>query len=226
MISKCQNIVINRTKFSEFEEFHPETQVATGVKLVGFVDSIDPYTGQNVKKNIAISYADVKADQLPKRPDNLLIDDLYSYSDPFLIAVPTTDPDGKPVTRYTVTPNFDGDFIQINKLNTEDYVEKFFSNGYFNIAVEKEIPFGESLDILLANFPASKYGVILRQITPGSPQSAGAAEILIEKDEKLFNNTSYLIRLSQVAASVNSSAIAPDDNSLRKIVATQIQIVN
>lgn len=60
MISKCSNIVINRTKFSDFEEFDTSTQSTEGLKLVGYIETIDPLTGNVVKKNIAIDYPSVK----------------------------------------------------------------------------------------------------------------------------------------------------------------------
>ena len=50
MISKCENIVINRTKFSEFSDFDPATEGVNGLKLVGYIDNIDG------KRNISIDY--------------------------------------------------------------------------------------------------------------------------------------------------------------------------
>ena len=60
MISKCSNIVINRTKFSDFEEFDASTQSAEGLKLVGYIETVDPLTGNSVTKNVAIEYPTVK----------------------------------------------------------------------------------------------------------------------------------------------------------------------
>lgn len=50
MISKCENIVINRTKFSEFSDFDPTSEGIENLKLVGYVD--DAYG----KRNISIDY--------------------------------------------------------------------------------------------------------------------------------------------------------------------------
>ena len=50
MISKCENIVINRTKFSEFSDFDPALQGVDGLKLVGYLDN------ENGKRNVSVDY--------------------------------------------------------------------------------------------------------------------------------------------------------------------------
>lgn len=49
MISKCENVVINRTKFSDFVDFNP-AEGTDGLKLVGYVD------GPNGKQNISVDF--------------------------------------------------------------------------------------------------------------------------------------------------------------------------
>ena len=55
MISKCQNVVINRTKFSDFENFDTEEQSTDKLNLVGFVETQDAL-GNTISKNISVKY--------------------------------------------------------------------------------------------------------------------------------------------------------------------------
>lgn len=55
MISKCQNVVINRTKFSDFDEFNTETDLIDNLNLVGYVEELDPL-GNVVSKNVSVKY--------------------------------------------------------------------------------------------------------------------------------------------------------------------------
>ena len=57
MISKCQNVVINRTKFSDFEDFDAETDSIENLNLVGYVTATDAL-GNEVSKNVSIKYPD------------------------------------------------------------------------------------------------------------------------------------------------------------------------
>lgn len=50
MISKCENVVINRVKFSEFEGFDPAAEGVDGLKLVGYIENEDG------KRNISIDF--------------------------------------------------------------------------------------------------------------------------------------------------------------------------
>lgn len=55
MISKCQNVVINRTKFSDFEDFDTKTQPTENLNLVGYVETTDAL-GNTVSKNVSVKY--------------------------------------------------------------------------------------------------------------------------------------------------------------------------
>lgn len=66
MISKCQNVVINRTKFSDFENFDTKTQSTEKLNLVGYVTSTDDL-GNDVTKNVSIKYPE----ELGPRLDNI-----------------------------------------------------------------------------------------------------------------------------------------------------------
>ena len=57
MISKCKNVVINRTKFSDFEDFDAETDSIENLNLVGYVTSTDAF-GNDISKNVSIKYPD------------------------------------------------------------------------------------------------------------------------------------------------------------------------
>lgn len=66
MISKCQNVVINRTKFSDFENFDTKIQSTEKLNLVGYVTSTDDL-GNDVTKNVSIKYPE----ELGPRLDNI-----------------------------------------------------------------------------------------------------------------------------------------------------------
>ena len=228
MISKCQNIVINRTKFSDFEEFYPEIDSTEGLKLVGFIETTDLCTGETIKKNVSVDYPNVNP--VAKRPENLLIDNLYGNSSFCIKNVVCNDGD-MTLTRYTVTTDFEGDLIQINNLNDDREIFKktVFSSGYLNIGFTKNIPFGRTIQVIFNNFPASDYGIILRQVDYDEDSnhiiSAGSPEILIEKDERLGNNASILITFTQ-STEKGTASVAAGSSKLHKVVASEIQILN
>ena len=66
MISKCQNVVINRTKFSDFEDFEVGGESTENLKLVGYVETTDTL-GNAISKNVSVKYP---ADMGP-RLDNI-----------------------------------------------------------------------------------------------------------------------------------------------------------
>lgn len=228
MISKCQNVVINRTKFSDFEEFHPETDSTEGLKLVGFIETIDMCTGETIKKNVSVDYPNTSP--TVKRPENLIIDNLYE-NNIFCVKKVICNDGEATLTRYTVTSDFEGDLIQINNLNDNSNIFKneAFSTGYLNIGFTKNIPFGRIIKVIFNNFPADKYGIILRQVnydeTTNHTIYAGSPEILIEKDEKLGDNTSILITFTQ-STEKGTASVATGSNKLHKVVASEIQILN
>ena len=55
MISKCQNVVINRTKFSDFEDFEVGGESTENLNLVGYVETTDAL-GNTVSKNVSVKY--------------------------------------------------------------------------------------------------------------------------------------------------------------------------
>lgn len=248
MISKCSNIVINRTKFSDFEEFDTSTQSTEGLKLVGYIETIDPLTGNAVKKNIAIDYPAVKI----VKPKSYFVPTL---ADPELngefMEVRTLS-DGS--TSYHVLSGFQGDMIQLN-FNESACLTS--DNGYgafnkvgdhlycFTISFAKDIQLGQEIKILFKNFPIYVEGTAVRMVdfTPNRSCVAGiqSSEILFEFDERFkemwigntFNSTcecnpctckpfNFLVTFKQtmVASATNEGA------SQRKMIATNIELVD
>lgn len=248
MISKCSNIVINRTKFSDFEEFDTSTQSAEGLKLVGYVSTIDPLTGNTVKKNIAIDYPTVKI----AKPTSYFVPNLANPElNGEFIEVRTLS-DGS--TSYHVLGGFQGDMIQFN-FNETSILEQ--NNGYgafskvgehshcFTISFAKDIPFGHEIKVLFKNFPIYVEGTAVRVVdfTPDCSYIAGiqASDILFQFDERFKqmwfgnisnttyeNNTStgkpfnFLVSFKQTMV----ASAASDGASQRKMIATNIELVD
>lgn len=231
MISKCENIVINRTKFSEFETFDPSVQSTEGLKLVGFVESVDLCTGETIKKNVSVEYpsSTVKAEI----PANYVIPDLTNSNlDTNIISL---EPVGT-VNCYRVNSNFEGETIQINFKDDDpkNLVDKFFDitiNGVtyktFNISFDRYIPTGKEIKVLFKNFPIYKENCAVRLLDyskslNGTPGVIAASEILFSWNEKFIKPENFLVSFVQTLA---ATALADTENN-RKMVATKIEIIN
>lgn len=248
MISKCSNIVINRTKFSDFEEFDTSIQSAEGLKLVGYVTTTDPLTGNSVTKNVAIDYPTVKI----VKPKSYFVPNLANPElNGEFIQVQTLS-DGS--TSYHILGGFKGDLIQLNFNDTACLTQ---DNGYgvfskvgdfsrcFTISFAKDIEFGQEIKVLFKNFPIYVEGTAVRMVdfTPNCSCTAGiqASDILFNFDERFkemwigntFNSTcdcnpctckpfNFLVTFKQtmVASAANEGA------SQRKMIATNIELVD
>jgi hypothetical protein len=227
MISKCQNIVINRTKFSDFEPFQPEMGSSTeGLKLVGFIESTDLCTGEKILKNVSVDYPNINP--VSQRASNLIIDNLHQVSALAVKPVPCND-GNITLTRYTVTRDFEGDLIQINNLNDEYIADYIFSEGYLNVAFTKEIPFGRTIQIIFNNFDGTKNGIKLRQVSYDENNNhtiaAGPATTLVTPGDIPNNNASILITFIQTTDK-GTAAVSAGSSILHKVAASEIQILN
>lgn len=245
MISKCSNIVINRTKFSDFEEFDTSTQSTEGLKLVGYIDTADPTTGNSVKKNIAINYPSVNI----VKPKSYFIPNLTNpeLNGEFMEVRMLSDG----TTSYHILGGFKGDMIQLN-FNETAYLDQ--NNGYgpfnkvgehdhcFTISFAKDIEFGQEINVLFKNFPIYIEGTAVRIVdfAPNYSSIAGiqAADILFQFDEDFkkmwFGDTSYnmnalagkpfnfLVTFKQTMV----ASAAADSASQRKMIATNIELVD
>lgn len=238
MISKCSNIIINRTKFSEFEDFDISSQYADNLKLVGYIEETDPCSGETVKKNVAIKYSPTKV----LRPSSYFIPDLIEPElNSEYVRVQTLS-DGS--ISYHICSGFQGDMIQFNF--NESLVSQDNGNGpfcdtgkypkCFTISFDKEIDFGQEINILFKNFPIYIPGIAARVVdfTSTVPCKAGiqSESILFEYNDKFHDmwtdteNTckpfNFLVTFNQTMVSSAGST----SSAGRKMVATNIVLVD
>jgi tRNA U34 5-carboxymethylaminomethyl modifying GTPase MnmE/TrmE len=76
MISKCENVVINRVKFSEFEGYDPASESTDGLKLVGYIET------DAGKRNISVDYGKIlkKNGEMPARGQYLKAEHINNSS--------------------------------------------------------------------------------------------------------------------------------------------------
>lgn len=76
MISKCENVVINRVKFSEFEGYDPASESTDGLKLVGYIET------DAGKRNISVDYGKIlkKNGEMPPRGQYLKVEHIGDSS--------------------------------------------------------------------------------------------------------------------------------------------------
>lgn len=160
MISKCQNIVVNRTKFSEFDDYDVNSLPTSGLKVVGYISEYDQCSKEYINRNVAIDYSAISEVNIVT-PDNYFIPDLQNHSsDVRFVEQQRVEYRGEAVYVYRIKSNFEGNFIQLNIKDT--YGEKTTTN-IFNaerdsakimyISFDKEIPLGREIKILIKGFP-------------------------------------------------------------------------
>lgn len=247
MISKCQNIVINRTKFSDFEEFDVTQQPSNGLKIVGYIETYDPCSGTMVGKNVSIDYSAVSDINIVKAP-NYYVSDLQNFTDKdqWVTVDPSVRFEGDDVMVFRVNSNFEGEFIQF-------YIKDAYGAGttsnIFNrpkngtktlfLSFAREIPFGTEIKILFRGFPASYHDGIkyaIRQLDYKNQKIGPVSDlgVLYEGDERFGNVGTgaagkihdVMVTFTQTAKAGTSEAAgdAPSDN--RVMVATKVEIIN
>lgn len=160
MISKCQNVVVNRTKFSEFYDYDVNTLPTDTLKVVGFVKQYDNCLRDYVYQNVAVDYSAISEVNIIT-PDNYFVPDLQNHSsDVRFVEQQRVEYRGESVYVYRIKSGFEGNFIQLNIKDT--YGEKTTTN-IFNaekdsaktmyISFDKEIPLGREIKILIKGFP-------------------------------------------------------------------------
>lgn len=161
MISKCQNIVINRTKFSDFPDYDVASQPTEGLKIVGYVDTYDICSGEHIKQNVALNYADVSEVNI-KTPDNYFVDDFQNF-EPINGYVIKTDLVTGYKPSFRITDKFEGSLIQFNLKDGHDVrandlvysTVRGNNNPEIVFSFAKTIPFGKEIKILIKNFPVT-----------------------------------------------------------------------
>ena len=141
MISKCENVVINRVKFSEFEAYDPAEEPIDGLKLVGYIEDADG------KRNISIDYG-----KLLKKNGETPTHGIVIHAE----AIPSSTIISnnivcEQVAGFKVDAN-DLEFIQINGISEENYIK----NNYLAISFANDsYAIGQECAILLHNIPAN-----------------------------------------------------------------------
>lgn len=141
MISKCENVVINRVKFSEFEGYDPSAESTDGLKLVGYIET------DAGKRNISIDYGKIlkKNGEIPARGIIINAESIDSSS---IISNNTVC---EQVTGFKVDAN-DLEFIQINGLSEKNYIK----DGYLPISfANSSYTIGQECALFLHNIPAN-----------------------------------------------------------------------
>lgn len=230
MISKCSNIVINRTKFSDFEDFDITTESAEGLKLVGYIETVDMCTGETIKKNVAVEYPGNKV--TIERPANYFIYSLASQplnTEYIIKEIVSND-----TVSYRVQSTFQGDFIQINfKEKDDEKLGTIFSKHEgltcFNISFARDVEFGRTIKVLFRNFPIHKEGCALRLLdyakTSEGFGSVPTSNVLLENNEKfseIGHGLNFLITFNEV----NTTESMGDSYNTRSMVATNIELID
>ena len=203
MISKCQNIVINRTKFSDFELLDQSQAINNDVKLVGYFETTDYCTGETIKKNVAVDYPQFEATSVETK---------VSYN--FIPTLGISDTAGAIVTQYIDGPSYiiqqgAADYIQIHGYSSDVWS----SNGTLAIGFNKNISIGRKFQLLFANFPTSEHDLELVSIIDGVKQTSS---IILPRGTYASNN--ILLTFVQKSGSTIDSA-------KRETILTEIQFV-
>lgn len=144
MISKCENIVINRTKFSEFVDYDPAIEGVENLKLVGYVD------GPAGKQNISVDYGALltKNGQAPVRGVRFPIGNITAESTPIRINVICDKKCGIIIDDNSL------DYIQIDDITEKS--EIIDSDGEIDIAfANNSYAIGQRTEVLFKDLPGN-----------------------------------------------------------------------
>lgn len=225
MISKCQNIVINRTKFSDFEPFDVSTEgsAAEGLKLVGYIEEYN-CLGEKVAKNVSISYSDISEVQI-KEASNYFIPNLQDFIANSYVSKTSI---GSNKIVYRINNNFEGSLIQMN-IPAEDMSKVFDTdkNGvnWLTLSFSRDIPFGKEMRVLINGFPTysdAQYKIKLIDYMPGQSEAADICTLF--ESHKKFNDKRKTILITFVQGACNNIDEARPENRIMN--ATRVEILN
>ena len=140
MISKCENVVINRVKFSEFEGYDPASESTDGLKLVGYIET------DAGKRNISIDYGKIlkKNGEIPPRGQYLRVEHIGDSS------IISRNNVCETVVGLKVDAN-DLEFIEIDWHQTSCHI----SDGYLPISfAHSSYALGQECALFLHDLPA------------------------------------------------------------------------
>ena len=144
MISKCENIVINRTKFSEFVDYDPAVEGVENLKLVGYVD------GPAGKQNISVDYGALltKNGEALVRGVRFPIGNITAESTPIRINVICDKKCGIIIDDNSL------DYIQIDDITEKS--EIIDSDGEIDIAfANNSYAIGQRTEVLFKDLPGN-----------------------------------------------------------------------
>jgi hypothetical protein len=231
MISKCQNIVINRTKFSDFEEFDTSSQSTEGLKLVGFVETYDYCSGETIKKNVAVEYPTITV--TAQNASNFVINDIINNDfNANIISIDTING----IDYYRVSSSFNGETILINfkGYKFSDIADKFFPvniNGVnykcFMISFDNYIPTGKEIKVIFANFPMHEdnVGVCLADYSKSAEGNIGGIsrkELLFVGNKEIESEKTCIVTFRQ---NLNKNSSTDSANN-RKMAVTRIELID
>ena len=243
MISKCQNIVINRTKFSEFDDYDVNRLPTSGLKVVGYVTEYDQCADAYVGRNVAIDYSAISEVNIVK-PDNYFIPDLQKHSsDIRFVEKQAIDYNGSKVYTYRIKSAFEGDFMQFNIVDaygvgatTNIFNAETNSTKILYLSFDKEIPLGREINILIKNFPLYVENGVKNAIALIDYKDLSAVAVnyqggnIIEGDAEFEKDNSLrnvLITFKQtVINGANSDGTGNALSHNRVMVATNVQLVD
>ena len=140
MISKCENVVINRVKFSEFEGYDPASESTDGLKLVGYIET------DAGKRNISVDYGKIlkKNGEIPPRGQYLKVEHVGDST------IVTRNEVCETVVGLKVDAN-DLEFIEIDWHQTSCHI----SDGYLPISfAHSSYALGQECALFLHDLPA------------------------------------------------------------------------
>ena len=226
MISKCQNIVINRTKFSDFEPFDVSTEgsSAEGLKLVGYIEEYN-CLGEKVAKNVSINYSDMSVEAQIKEPSNYFIPNLQDFIANSYVSKTSI---GSNKIVYRINSNFEGSLIQMN-IPAEDVSKVFDIDGngvnWLTLSFSRDIPLGKEMKVLINGFPTysdAQYKIKLIDYMPGQSEAADICTLF--ESHKKFNNKRKTILITFVQSACNNVDEAIPENRIMN--ATRVEILN
>lgn len=195
MISRCNEIVISRKKFSEFDLYDPTTQEeCAGLYLAGYIE--DEFGNkQNVKlKASSFINASMGATITDLNPD--ILSDIVSVDNEVLnsrnISVTTIN--------YT-----DTNFIQINKISDKLF-SKVRDKNYFCLRLSPNIPVGTVIRLYLPNFKKDA-GLMIFPYVHKLPSDDNSREVFYNNtyNELSQEESDYYITIIQLADPQNTS---------------------
>ena len=242
MISKCQSVVINRTKFSDFEDYDTSSQPTEGLKLVGYVETKDYCSGEIIKKNVAVDYSEIAHGGSTITEETIkgyFVDNFQSFSPLNNYIIPSSLVPGYERS-FRITNTFRGELIQFNL--KDGYNDNATTNVFSNknqdkvlaFSFDRTIPVGKKIQILIKGFPVktinNKKFIINLIDFENMGDIPSVREVIFESDERYEESgalKNILITFVQTAEfNVNADATNGAASANRRMTVTNVEFIN